>query len=81
MVTGWITAAGGAWNASMIAEVVEFPGGSLRSQGIGAELASASAAGNYPRLVAGIICIVVVLIILNRTVWRTLHLYSERVKD
>lgn len=81
LATGWITAAGGAWNASMVAEIVQYPGGVLKSQGIGAELANASASGNYVRLIAAIICIVVVLIILNRTVWRTLHIYSEQVKD
>lgn len=81
LATGWITAAGGAWNASMVAEVVDFPGGSMHSFGIGAELASASAQGNYQKLIAAIICIVVTLVILNRTLWRTLHLFAERVKD
>ncbi len=81
LATGWITAAGGAWNASMVAEVVDYPGGSMHSFGIGAELANASAEGNYQKLMAAIICIVVTLVILNRTVWRTLHIYAERVKD
>ena len=81
LVTGWITAAGGAWNASMVAEIVHYPGGKIQSTGIGAELMEASSAGNYVRLIAAIICIVVALVILNRTVWRTLHLYSEQVKD
>ena len=81
LATGWITAAGGAWNASMVAEIVLYPGGILKSNGIGAELTNASASGNYIRLIAAIICIVVALVILNRTVWRTLHIYSEQVKD
>ncbi|MES2615470.1 MAG: ABC transporter permease subunit, partial [Bdellovibrionota bacterium] len=81
LATGWITAAGGAWNASMVAEIVLYPGGGLKSDGIGAELANASASGNYVRLIAAIICIVVALVILNRTVWRTIHIYSEQVKD
>ena len=81
LATGWVTAAGGAWNASMVAEIVLYPGGSLKSDGIGAELANASAAGNYTRLIAAIICIVVALVILNRTVWRTVHIYAEQVKD
>lgn len=81
LATGWITAAGGAWNASMVAEIVLYPGGVLKSEGIGAELANASASGNYTRLIAAIICIVVALVILNRTVWRTIHIYSEQVKD
>lgn len=65
----------------MGAEVVDFPGGSIHSCVIGAELASASAKGNYQKLIAAIICIVVTLVILNRTLWRTLHLFAERVKD
>ncbi len=81
LTTGWITAAGGAWNASMIAEIVTYPGGSLKSDGIGAELANAAATGNYARLIAAIICIVVMLVVLNRTVWRTIHIYAEQVKD
>lgn len=81
LATGWITAAGGAWNASIVAEIVQFPGGVLKSEGIGAELANSSAQGNYPRLVAGIICIVIALVLLNRTLWRTVYSYSERVKD
>lgn len=79
--TGWITAAGGGWNASIVAEVVNYPGGIMKSDGIGAELAYSSSTGNYARLAAAIICIVVVVLMLNRTVWHTLQLYSERVKD
>ncbi|KAB8033726.1 ABC transporter permease subunit [Fluviispira multicolorata] len=81
LATGWITAAGGAWNASVVAEIVEYPGGSMHSEGIGAELVNATASGNYQRLIAAIICIVVALVILNRTVWRTMYIYAERVKD
>ncbi|WP_186643959.1 ABC transporter permease subunit [Fluviispira vulneris] len=81
LATGWITAAGGAWNASVVAEIVEYPGGSLRSEGIGAELVHATTSGNYQKLIAAIICIVVALVILNRTVWRTLYIFAERVKD
>ena len=81
LATGWITAAGGAWNASMVAEIVKYPGGILQSNGIGAQLTTASAEGHYIRLIAAIICIVVGLVILNRTVWRTVHIYAEQVKD
>jgi len=77
-ITGLMTAAGAAWNASMVAEIVYHPAGVLRSAGIGAELVEASAHGNYPKLIAGIICIVIVLVIINRTVWRTLNLSTER---
>lgn len=81
LVTGWITAAGGAWNASMVAEVVHYPGGIMRSSGIGAEMAEATAMGNYPKLVASIICVVIVLVVINRSVWYTLYEYAERAKE
>jgi NitT/TauT family transport system permease protein len=77
LTLGWVSVAGGAWNACMVAELVSFPGGELKSNGIGAQLAIASAAGNYPKLIAAIMCIVVFLVILNGTLWRTLQTYSE----
>lgn len=82
LITGWITAAGGAWNASMVAEIVELPHQNpVESSGIGAEFMKATTEGNYPRLVAGIICLVVALVILNRTVWKSLQQLAENVRD
>lgn len=81
LTTGWITAAGGAWNASMVAEVVSYPGGTVHSEGIGAELAQACASGNYPRLIGAVLCTVVALVIINRTIWGPLNLCVERVKE
>jgi len=80
LLTGWITAAGGAWNASIVAEIVEFPGGKIRAAGIGAEITEATTHGHYQRLVAAIIVITIALIILNRTVWRSLHHTAEELK-
>lgn len=80
LLTGWITAAGGAWNASIVAEIVDFPNGRLHSPGIGAEITQATTHGNYQRLVAAVIVITIALIILNRTVWRSLHQYAEELK-
>jgi len=81
LVTGWITAAGGAWNASMVAEIVEYPGGVMSTLGVGAEMMEATQSGNYPKLVASIICVVIVLVVINRTVWYTLQEYTEKVKE
>lgn len=81
LVTGWITAAGGAWNASMVAEVVRYPGGTMRSEGIGAEMAEATATGDYSKLIASIICVVIVLVVINRSVWYTLYENAERMKE
>jgi NitT/TauT family transport system permease protein len=80
LLTGWITAAGGAWNASIVAEIVDFPGGRIRAAGIGAEITEATTHGHYQRLVAAIIVITIALIILNRTVWRSLHHIASELK-
>lgn len=80
LVTGWLTAAGGAWNASIVAEIVYHPGGVLQADGIGAEITKATAEGNYPKLVAAIIVITIALVILNRSLWRTMHELVQRVK-
>ena len=79
LVTGWLTAAGGAWNASIVAEIVYYPGGVLQADGIGAEITKATAEGNYPKLVAAIIVITIALVILNRSLWRTMHELVQRV--
>jgi NitT/TauT family transport system permease protein len=79
LVTGWLTAAGGAWNASIVAEIVYHPGGVLQADGIGAEITKATAEGNYPKLVAAIIVITIALVILNRSLWRTMHELVQRV--
>lgn len=80
LVTGWLTAAGGAWNASIVAELVVLPKTVLRSDGIGAAIAEASIQGNFPRLVAAVIIISVTLVIINRSLWHPLHEYAEKVK-
>lgn len=78
--TGWRTAVGGAWNITIVAEMVKYPGGELMSDGIGAEITKATEMGDYPRLVAAIIVLVVGVIFLNRTVWRPLHAYIDNMK-
>jgi NitT/TauT family transport system permease protein len=81
LVTGWITAAGGSWNTSIVAELVTFPGGESRAQGIGLELTRASAQGDNTTLAAAVCVITIALVVLNRSLWRTLHLYAERLKS
>ena len=80
LLTGWISAAGGAWNASIVAEMVTYPGGTLEADGIGAEITRATEQGNFPRLVAAIIVITIALVVINRSLWRTLHEHVELVK-
>jgi len=77
IVTGAITASGGAWNASIVAEYVEFGGKTLQTTGIGAIIAKATAAGDYPLLLAGTLSMVLVVVIINRFFWRHLYRLTE----
>jgi NitT/TauT family transport system permease protein len=77
LVTGAITASGGAWNASIVAEHVEFAGQTLSTPGIGAMIAQATAAGDYPELLAGTLAMVVMVVVLNRLLWRRIYRYAE----
>lgn len=79
LVTGWVTAAGGAWNASIVAEYVTFHGQTLRANGLGAEISGAAATANFPVLAAAILVMSVLVVSFNRTVWRRCyHLAEER---
>jgi NitT/TauT family transport system permease protein len=77
IVTGAITASGGAWNASIVAEYVEFGGKTLHTTGIGATIAQATAAGDYPLLLAATLSMVLVVVIVNRLVWRHFYQLAE----
>ncbi|WP_344617454.1 ABC transporter permease [Dactylosporangium salmoneum] len=76
-VTGGITASGGAWNASIVAEVVGFGGTTLTAHGLGAYIAHATEAGNYPQLIAGIAVMSLYVVGLNRLFWRRLYRLAE----
>jgi NitT/TauT family transport system permease protein len=77
-VTGALTASGGSWNASIVAEVATWRHTTLQAAGLGSFIANATAAGNYPRVALGIAVMSVFVIALNRTLWRPLYAYAER---
>lgn len=77
IITGAITASGGAWNASIVAEYVQFAGKTLHTTGIGALIAQATAAGNYPMLMAGTLSMIVTVVLINRLVWQRLYRLAE----
>ncbi|MBI1851550.1 MAG: ABC transporter permease subunit [Planctomycetes bacterium] len=77
LVTGWVTAAGGAWNASIVAEYVTFHGRVLRTDGLGARISSAAAQARIPLLVASVLVMSAVVVIFNRTVWRRCYELAE----
>jgi NitT/TauT family transport system permease protein len=77
-VTGAITASGGSWNASIVAEVASWGDTHLQAKGLGAYIAQATEAGDYHRIVLGIAVMSVLVTIINRAFWRPLYRYAER---
>jgi len=77
-VTGAITASGGSWNASIVAEVANWGSTQLEATGLGAYIASATTAGDGPRIVLGVATMCILVTLLNRLLWRPLYLFSER---
>ncbi|HMP58854.1 MAG TPA: ABC transporter permease subunit [Gemmatales bacterium] len=78
LVTGWVTAAGGAWNASIVAEFVTFRSETLQTYGIGARITEAAEAGNFSHLAAGVIAMSLVVVLFNRMVWQPCYRLAER---
>ena len=76
-VTGGITAAGGAWNASIVAEVVIYGRHHLRAYGLGAYIAQAAKVGDFPEVLIGVAVMSVYVVGLNRLVWRRLYHLAE----
>jgi NitT/TauT family transport system permease protein len=77
-VTGAITASGGSWNASIVAEYVSWGDTKLAAHGIGAYIAQATDAGDYPRIVLGVAVMSVFVTLVNRLLWRPLYVYATR---
>jgi NitT/TauT family transport system permease protein len=76
-VTGALTATGGSWNASIVAEVASWGDTRLEAAGLGSYIAKA-ARGDYPRVVLGIAVMSVMVVACNRLVWRPLYRLAER---
>jgi NitT/TauT family transport system permease protein len=76
-VTGAITAAGGAWNASIVAEVVSWGSHRLTAQGLGAYIAQATEKGDWPAIICGIATMSAFVVLLNRSLWRRLYALAE----
>src|SRR5205807_276160 len=83
LVTGWVTAAGGAWNTSIVAEYVTFKNQVLVTFGLGAQISAAATAEpghepDYPLLAASILVMSLLVVAFNRTVWRKCYKLAER---
>jgi NitT/TauT family transport system permease protein len=77
-VTGAITASGGSWNASIVAEVASWGDHRLEAHGLGAYIARATEAADYHRIVLGIAVMSLFVVIINRAFWRPLYWRAER---
>jgi NitT/TauT family transport system permease protein len=76
-ITGAITAAGGAWNASIVAEYTQFGGQTFKTIGIGSAIAQSAAAGDYPLLLAATLTMLLTVGTINRLVWQRLYRLAE----
>ena len=72
LLTGWITAMGGAWNASIVAEYMRFRGRTLATTGLGAAISQATERGDFNVLAAAVGIMAVAVVAFNRVVWRPL---------
>jgi NitT/TauT family transport system permease protein len=76
--TGAITASGGSWNASIVAEYVKWKDQTVAAHGVGAYIAQATEKGDFPKIVLGVAVMSIVVAIFNRLFWRQLYAYAER---
>jgi NitT/TauT family transport system permease protein len=77
-VTGAITASGGSWNASIVAEVASWGDTQLTATGLGSYIANATTAGDTPRVVLGVAVMCIFVTLFNRLLWRPLYTFGER---
>lgn len=78
LITGMLTASGGAWNASIVSEYVQFGNSTHSTFGLGASIAQAAGAGQFPVLLAGTLLMALFVVIINRLLWKRLYTLAER---
>ncbi|MGU7771163.1 ABC transporter permease [Burkholderia sp. MR1-5-21] len=76
-VTGAITASGGAWNASIVSEFVQWGDTKIEAHGLGAYIAQTTAAGDFPKIILGIAVMSLFVTLFNRLLWRPLYAFAE----
>ncbi|HXA68292.1 MAG TPA: ABC transporter permease subunit [Bryobacteraceae bacterium] len=81
VLTGFVTASGGAWNASIVAEYFRFQGKTISITGLGALISRATDSGNFPVLLGATVVMASLVVAVNRLLWRRLYvLASTRYK-
>jgi NitT/TauT family transport system permease protein len=76
-ITGAITAVGGAWNASIVAEVIQWGNTKFMATGLGAYISECTAAGDFLHMAVGIAMMCILVLFFNRLVWRPLYVIAE----
>jgi NitT/TauT family transport system permease protein len=77
LITGMVTASGGAWNASVMAEYAHVKDRTLETIGIGAQISSATDQGRFPIILLATMLIALMVVTMNRLVWRRLYRLAE----
>jgi NitT/TauT family transport system permease protein len=77
LVTGLVTASGGAWNASIVAEYFHFKDSVMSTVGLGAQISAATDAGRFDTLLMATIVMATLVVCTNRLVWRPLYRLAE----
>jgi len=81
LVTGWVTAAGGAWNATIVSEYVQVGKKLYQANGLGAYISRATNEGNFAHLTAAVIIMAIVVVSINRVLWKRLqNLANDRCR-
>jgi NitT/TauT family transport system permease protein len=73
LVTGWITSAGGAWNASIVSEYLQQGDRTYTASGLGAYISEATNAGHFAQLAAAVVVMAICVVAINRTFWKRLQ--------
>ena len=76
VITGFVTASGGAWNASVVAEYCRFRGQTISTIGLGAIISQATDSANFRLLLAATVVMAVIVVTINRLVWRRLYVVA-----
>jgi NitT/TauT family transport system permease protein len=77
LTTGWITAAGGAWNTSIVAECVQYQGKTQTATGLGALILDAQNNNHYSVLAAAVLSMAIFVVFFNRFVWKRLAALAQ----
>lgn len=77
LITGLITATGGAWNASIVSEYVTFGGETMKTKGLGSLISESTVTGNFGLLLLSTLAMAVIVVTINRVLWKRLFALAQ----